>query len=133
MPNVNAIKKLAKKKVNSSSLANNVKESALKNINRMKMKQRNETFLAEQKLHSILLQYSDEIADNVVFSPMTQRLLSVKPLPMSAKKSIKKSSPKTSGRTARRQTAKAGAIVLSRKGIPKGPAENILDKLLRSR
>ncbi len=133
MPNVNAVKKFAKKKVRSSSLAKNVKESALKNINRMKMRQRNETFLAEQKLYNILLQYSDEIANNVVFNPMTQKLLSVKPLPMSAKKSIKKSSPKTSGRTARRKTAKAGAIVLSRKGIPRGPAQDVLDKLLRSR
>lgn len=131
MPNVNAIKKFAKQKVRNSNLAENLKESALKNVNRMKMKQRNETFLAEQKLYNRLLQYSDELANNIVFSPMTQRLLSVKPLPMSAKKSIKKSSPKTSGRTARRQTAKAGAIVLSRKGI-RGPAENILERILRS-
>lgn len=131
MPNVNAIKKFAKQKVRNSNLAENLKESALKNVNRMKMKQRNETFLAEQKLYNRLLQYSDELANNIVFSPMTQRLLSVKPLHMSAKKSIKKSSPKTSGRTARRQTAKAGAIALRRKGIPRGPADNILD-IIRS-
>ena len=51
MPNVDAVKKFAKKKVKSSVLANNLKESALQNINRMRMRQRNEKFLAEQKLY----------------------------------------------------------------------------------
>lgn len=133
MPNVDAVKKFAKKKVKSSVLANNLKESALKNINRMRMRQRNEKFLAEQKLYYQLLQYNANLANNIVFNPVTQRLLGATPLPMGAKRSIKKSSPKTSGRTARRQTAKAGAIVLSRGSIPRGPAQDILDRLLRSR
>ena len=137
MPNVNAVKKFAKNKVKSSYLANNLKKSALKNINRMRMRQRNEKFLAEQKLYNQLMQYNANIANNVVFNPVTQRLLGVTPLPMSAKKSIKKSSPNTSGRTARRKKKEAelaaAGIVLGRMGIPRGPSENIIDRLLRSR
>lgn len=132
MPNVNALKKFAKKKVKRSILANNLKKSALKNINRMRIRQRNEKFLAEQKLYNQLMKYNNQLANNVVFNPVTQRLLGVTPLPVSAKKSIKKSSPNTSGRTARRQTAKAGAMVLSRRGVPRGPAQDVLDRLLRS-
>ena len=131
MPNVNAIKKFANKKVRSSNLAINIKDNALKNVNRMKMNPGNEKFLAEQKLFNLLMQYSDNLAQNVVFHPMTQMLLGVNPISMSLKKSIKKSSPNTGGRTARRQTAKAGAIALRRKGIPRGPAGNILD-IIRS-
>ena len=129
MPNVNALKKFVKKKVNSSDLANNVKANAKKKINRLKIKQRTEKFMAEQKLYNKLSQINGNFRNNVVFSPVTQRLLTVKPVP---KKSIRRSSPTTSGRTARRQTAKAGAIILARKGIPRGPAQNIIDRLLRS-
>tara|TARA_R110002072_G_scaffold142801_4_gene288219 strand:+ start:675 stop:1094 length:420 start_codon:yes stop_codon:yes gene_type:complete len=132
MPNVNALKKFAKKKVNKSKLASNVKANAKKNINRLRVKRGTEKFMAEQKLYNTLLRRSDELANNIVFTPITQRLLSVTPLPMSVKKSIKKASPTTSGRAARRQTAKTGAMVLSRRGIPRGPAGNILDKLLMS-
>ena len=129
MPNVNALKKFVKKKVNSSDLANNVKANAKKKINRLKIKQRTEKFMAEQKLYNKLSQINGNFRNNVMFSPVTQRLLTVKPIP---KKSIRRSSPTTSGRTARRQTAKAGAIILARKGIPRGPAQNIIDRLLRS-
>lgn len=132
MPNVNALKKFVKKKVNSSDLANNVKAIAKKKINRLKIKQRTEKFMAEQNLYNKLSQINGNFRNKVVFSPVTQRLLTVKPVPKSVKKSIKKSSPNTSGRTARRQTAKAGAVVLARRGIPRGPAQNIIDRLLRS-
>jgi hypothetical protein len=128
MPNVNALKKFVKKKVNSSNLANNVKASAKKKVNRLKIKQKTSKSTAEQRLYNKLSQVNGNFRNNVVFSPVTQRLLSVKPLP----KSAKKFSPTTSGRTARRQAAMAGAVVLSRRGIPQGPARNILDRLLRS-
>jgi len=131
MPNVNALKKFVKKKVNRSDLANNVKASAKKKINRLKIKQRTEKFMAEQKLYNKLSQINGNFRNNVVFSPVTQRLLTVKPISRSVKKSIKKASPTTSKRTARRQSAKAGAVVLSRRGIPRGPAQNIIEKLLR--
>jgi len=131
MPNVNALKKFVKKKVNRSDLANNVKASAKKKINRLKIKQRTEKFMAEQKLYNKLSQINGNFRNNVVFSPVTQRLLTVKPISRSVKKSIKKASPTTSRRTARRQSAKAGAVVLSRRGIPRGPAQNIIEKLLR--
>tara|TARA_R110001592_G_scaffold200895_1_gene449827 strand:+ start:4712 stop:5110 length:399 start_codon:yes stop_codon:yes gene_type:complete len=131
MPNVNALKKFVKKKVNRSDLTNNVKASAKKKINRLKIKQRTEKFMAEQKLYNKLSQINGNFRNNVVFSPVTQRLLTVKPISRSVKKSIKKASPTTSRRTARRQSAKAGAVVLSRRGIPRGPAQNIIERLLR--
>ena len=131
MPNVNALKKFVKNKVNRSNLANNVKASAKKKVNRLKIKQKTDKFTAEQKLYNKLSQINGNFRNNVVFNPVTQRLLSVKPLPKSVKKSIRRSSPTTSGRTARRQAAMAGAVVLSRRGIPQGPAQNILDRLLR--
>ena len=130
MPNVKALKKFVKKKVNRSDLAN--KANAKNKINSLKINQGTEKFMAEQKLYNKLSQINGNFRNNVVFSPVTQRLLTVKPLPKSAKKSIRRSSPTTSGRTARRQTAKAGAVVLARKGIPRGPAQNIIDRLLRS-
>ena len=128
MPNVNALKKFAKKKVNNSELAKSVKNNAKKNINRLKIKQRTEKYAAEQELYNKLSRFNGNVRNSVVFNPVMQRLLAVKPLPMSVKKSIKKSSP--SERTKRRQTAKAGAIVLARKGIPLGPAQNIIDRLI---
>lgn len=130
MPNVNALKTFVKKKINRSNLAN--QKSAKKKINSLKIKQRTEKSMAEQKLYNKLSQINGNFRNNVVFSPVTQRLLNVKPISRSVKKSIRRSSPNTSGRTARRQTAKASAIVLARKGIPLGPAQNILDRLLRS-
>jgi hypothetical protein len=131
MPNVNALKKFVKKKVNSSDLANNVKANAKKKINRLKIKQRTEKFMAEQKLYNKLSQINGNFRNNVVFSPVTQRLLTVKPISRSVKKSIRRSSPTTSGRTARRQTAKAGAVVLSRRGLPR-ELQNVIDRLIRS-
>lgn len=126
MPNVNAIKKFTKKKIESSNLSNNIKKTALKNINRLNVKQKTEKFIAEQKLYNKLLKFNSNLANNIVFSPTTQRLLSVRPLPVSAKKSIKKSSPKTSGRTARRQTAKAGIKTLKRTVLP----YNLIDRIM---
>lgn len=134
MPNVTALKKFVKKKVNKrDNLASNIRTAAKKDINRLKIKQKTQKYIAEQKLYNKLMEFNNQLANNIVFSPVTQRLLSVTPLPQSVRKSIKKASPNTSGRTARRQTAKAGAIVLARKGIPRGPAQDILDKLLRSK
>ena len=133
MPNVNALKTFTKKKVNRSNVAENVKANAKKKVNRLKIKEKNGKNLAEQKLYTMLMRFNSELANNVVFSPVTQRLLSVRPTPVNAKKSIRKSSPGTAGRTARRQTAKAGAMTLARRGVPAGPAGNILDRLLRPR
>jgi hypothetical protein len=129
MPNVNALKKFAKKKINGSFLKN--KKEAKKGINNLNIKRTNEKFLVEQKIFNKLMELNGNLASNFVFNPVTQRLLSVKPLPKSVKKSIRRSSPTTSGRTARRQAAMAGAVVLSRRGIPRGPAQKILDELLR--
>ena len=126
MPNVTALKKFVKKKVNRSDLAN--KANAKNKINSLKINQGTEKFMAEQKLYNKLSQINGNFRNNVVFSPVTQRLLTVKPLPKSAKKSIRRSSP--SERTKRRQAAEASAIVLSRKGIPRGPVQNIIDRLL---
>ena len=141
MPNVNALKKFVKKKIKRSSLANNktknekksIKQRALNNINGLTIKSTNEKFLAEQKLYNQLMKYNNQLTNNIVFSPVVQRLLNVKPIPKSAKKSIKKSSPKTSGRTARRKEKEAevvaAGIVLSRKGIPTGPGQIIFRHL----
>ena len=75
MPRVKALKKFVKKKVKSSDLANNVKANAMKKIKRLKIKQRNEKFMAEQKLYNMLSQINRNFRNNVVFSPVTQRLL----------------------------------------------------------
>ncbi len=123
MPNVNALKKFAKKKVNKSNLASNVKANAKKNINRLRVKRGTEKFTAEQKLYNRLLKHSDELANNIVFTPITQRLLSVTPLPMSVKKAL----PKSSGREARRATVRSASMALRRTtGLP----TNLLDKIM---
>ena len=137
MPNVNALKKITKKKVNSSDLSPTLKKLAKRNINTMKIKQRTSPGTAQQKVYFTLLKTNNRLASSSLNSEMLQRLSSVKPLPNSVKKSIKKSSPNTSGRTARKKEKKAeltaAGIVLGRMGIPRGPSENIFDRLLRSR
>jgi hypothetical protein len=129
MPNVNALKKLAKNKINGSFLEN--KKEAKKGINNLNIKRTNEKFLVEQKIFNKLMKLNGNLANNFVFSPVTQRLLTVKPISRSVKKSIRRSSPTTSGRTARRQTAKAGAVVLSRRGLPR-ELQNVIGRLIRS-
>lgn len=125
MPNVNAITKFTKKKIESSKILNG-RKNALENINRLKNERNTDKFIIEQKLHNKLLKFNSNLANNIVFSPTIQRLLNVRPLPVSAKKSIKKSSPKTSGRTARRQTAKAGIKTLKRTVLP----YNLIDRIM---
>ena len=127
MPNANAIKKFTKKKVNSSNLSPTLKKLAKRNINTMKIKQKTSPKTAQQKVYFTLLKTNNRLANLALNNEMLQRLYNVTPLPRTSKKY----SP--SKRTARRQTAKAGAIVLSRKGVPRGPAQNILDRLLRSK
>tara|TARA_R110002072_G_scaffold139483_1_gene283133 strand:- start:22750 stop:23130 length:381 start_codon:yes stop_codon:yes gene_type:complete len=126
MPNVNAIKKYTKTKVNGSDLSTEFKKLAKRNVNTVKIRRGTSPETAQQKLYFALLKTNNRLANLALNNKILQRLYNVTPLPRTSKKY----SP--SKRTARRQTAKAGAIVLSRKGVPRGPAQNILD-ILRSK
>ena len=132
MPNVNALKGLIIDKITREKLAPNVKNEAYNAILYLNLKNNENPNIVMQKIVFKMAEINGNLATKIAKSKGIYRLASVKPLPENVKKSIKKSSPKTSGRTARRQTAKAGAIILARKGIPRGPAQNIIDRLLRS-
>ena len=56
MPNVNAITKFTKKKIESSKILNG-RKNALENINRLKNERNTDKFIIEQKLHNKLLKF----------------------------------------------------------------------------
>ena len=120
MPNVNALKKFTKKKVNSSDLSPTLKKLAKRNINTMKIKQKTSPRTAQQKVYFTLLKTNNRLANLALNNKMLQILYNVKPLP----KTSAKYSP--SKRTETRKSVQTGLKVLRRTALP----YNIIDRIM---
>jgi hypothetical protein len=121
MPNVNALKKFTKKKVNSSALSPTLKKLAKRNINTMKIKQKTSPKTAQQKVYFTLLKTNNRLANLALNNKMLQRLYNVnKPLPRTSAKY----SP--SKRTARRKSVQTGLKALRRTALP----YNLIDRIM---
>ena len=120
MPNVNALKKFTKKKVNSSDLSPTLKKLAKRNINTMKIKQKTSPRTAQQKVYFTLLKTNNRLANLALNNEMLQRPYNVKPLP----KTSKKYSP--SKRTATRKSVQTGVKALRRTALP----YNLIDRIM---
>ena len=120
MPNVKAIKKYAKRKVNSSDLSPRIKKLAKRNVNTMKIKQRTSPKTAQERLYFTLLKTNNRLANLALNNKIIQRLYKVKPLPKTSKKYS------ASKRTARRQSVQTGLKTLRRTALP----YNLIDRIM---
>ena len=120
MPNVNAIKKFIKKKVNRSDLSPTFKKLAKRNINTMKIKQKTSPRTAQQKVYFTLLKTNNGLANLALNNKTLQRLYNVTPLPRTSKKY----SP--SKRTETRKSVQTGLKVLRRTALP----YNLIDRIM---
>ena len=128
MPNVNALKGLIIDKITIENLAPNVKNEAYNAILYLNLKNNENPIIVIQKIVFKMAEINGNLASKIARSKGIYRLASVKPLPMSVKKSIKKSSPKSSGREARRATIRSASMAMRRKtGLP----IEIIDEILR--